>query len=325
MSAKCHINDTTNNYFFQEVPMPILTKDEYTAYIKNERDRSFPTPYELAYKSFCDLELINKGPHYFLTHASEVVDLMRAKCWEEFLIVEKEFTTRMLTHLINADCITNKTASEAVTWFASTYPDHIYALNLSNTQSRRSRAGKEFEAIIELILMGADLPMDSQGKIGKKIFLDKGLGKMVDVVTPGVIEFTIDKNDTILISAKTTLRERWQEVPEEMGRTGAGAMFLATLDENISNEVLETLYESNIRLTTTQRIKAQCYPNNRRVLTFEQLIEKCNEVSGTWEEYEFDQEIKEQLLNKFTELKNNNSNKTFISQYYQNRIDELTD
>ena len=42
----------------------------------------------------------------------------------------------------------------------------------------------------------------------------------------------------MLISAKTTLRERWQEIPEEMGRTGAREMFLVTLDDTISKEVI---------------------------------------------------------------------------------------
>ena len=46
-----------------------------------------------------------------------------------------------------------------------------------------------------------------------------------------------------------------QEVPEEMGRTGAREMFLATLDTSISSDVLNTLYEANIQVTTTKNIK----------------------------------------------------------------------
>ncbi|MDC4182994.1 type II restriction endonuclease [Mycoplasma bradburyae] len=103
--------------------------------------------------------------------------------------------------------------------FYSWITEHIYILTLSNTQSRRSRAGNEFEAIIELIFMGPEIPMDSQRNIGKNIFIEKELGKLVDIVSPGVIEYMINKRNTILISAKTTLRERWQEVPEEMMRT----------------------------------------------------------------------------------------------------------
>ncbi|MBR5495540.1 MAG: hypothetical protein IKV71_07950, partial [Psychrobacter sp.] len=76
------------------------------------------------------------------------------------------------------------------------------------------------------------------------------------------MEFEANKRNTVLISAKTTLRERWQEVPEEMGRTGAKEMFLATLDDTISNEVLNTLYEANINITTTKANKNEIYPHN---------------------------------------------------------------
>lgn len=126
----------------------------------------------------------------------------------------------MLQQLVKPEEVKNKAGIEAVTWFVETFPEEIYSLTLSNTQSRRSRAGKEFEAIIELILIGANIPIDSQGNIGKKAFVEKGLGKLVDIVSPGAIEYNLNKRNTVLISAKTTLRERWQEVPEEMGRTG---------------------------------------------------------------------------------------------------------
>ena len=84
-------------------------------------------------------------------------------------------------------------------------------------------------------MIGAGIPLDSQGNIGKQEFVNKGLGKLVDLVSPGVLEYIVNKRNTVLISAKTTLRERWQEVPEEMGRTGAREMFLATLDTSISS------------------------------------------------------------------------------------------
>ena len=136
----------------------------------------------------------------------------------------------MLKELVDDEYIKTLTPIEAITWFVEEFPEHIYALTLSNTQSRRSRAGKEFESTIELILIGAGIPLDSQGNIGKQEFVNKGLGKLVDLVSPGVLEYIVNKRNTVLISAKTTLRERWQEVPEEMGRTGAREMFLATLD-----------------------------------------------------------------------------------------------
>ena len=134
-------------------------------------------------------------------------------------------------------------------------------------------------------MSGAGISYGSQGKIGKETFLKKGLGKMVDLVVPGVDEYIINKRNTVLISAKTTLRERWQEVPEEMGRTGAREMFLATLDETISGEVLATLYEANIQVVTTKRNIESNYSNNPRILSFEKLLEIANDIVVSWDIY----------------------------------------
>ncbi|MBR2295674.1 MAG: hypothetical protein IJ869_07955 [Clostridiales bacterium] len=267
--------------------MSYIDLSTYQEYVKKERNRFFETPYNLVYHSFVNLGYDQKEPSYFISNASDIVEALRSECWNRFLPREKEFTSSMLSYLVNENDYLGMTPQESIISFAETYPDHIYQLSLSNTQSRRARAGKEFEAIIELILMGAGVSMDTQGNIGKKIFVDKGLGKLVDVVSPGVTEYIIDKNDVVLISAKTTLRERWQEVPEEMGRTGAKEMFLATLDESISDEVLNTLYESNIRITTTRNIKNKCYPNNKRVLDFERLLEICVKNYEQWTNYDY--------------------------------------
>ncbi|WP_272456958.1 hypothetical protein [Mycoplasma bradburyae] len=40
--------------------------------------------------------------------------------------------------------------------------------------------------------------MDSQGNIGKNIFIEKELGKLVDIVSPGVIEYMINKRNTLI-------------------------------------------------------------------------------------------------------------------------------
>lgn len=210
--------------------MANISLDEYKNLVKEKRKEGFKQPYDLVYDNFITLGYDKVPKEFFLSNASEVVEKLRNSCWSEFQPLEKDFTSKMLKELVDDEYIKTLTPIEAITWFVEEFPEHIYALTLSNTQSRRSRAGKEFESIIELILIGAGIPLDSQGNIGKQEFVNKGLGKLVDLVSPGVLEYIVNKRNTVLISAKTTLRERWQEVPEEMGRTGAREMFLATLD-----------------------------------------------------------------------------------------------
>ncbi|TPE57089.1 restriction endonuclease, partial [[Mycoplasma] falconis] len=142
----------------------------------------------------------------------------------------------MLSNLVNQEKIKNLSPFETIYYFSSEFAEHIYALTLSNTQCRRSRAGKEFETIVQFILMGCEIEFQTQVNIVKKQIMNKKLGKNVDFVLPDVIKFAKDKDKTILISAKTTLRERWQEVPEEMKRTGV--KHIITLDDSLSDKLI---------------------------------------------------------------------------------------
>lgn len=268
----------------------------YKQKITKERNLLFKTSFERAYQAFIELGYNKKEPSYFLDNASKIIEKMRKQCWLDFLTEEKLFTAHMLEYLIPFEKYNTSNCQEAIKHYVNVFPEHIYTLCLSNTQSRRSRAGKEFEHILELVLISAGVDFDSQGNIGKDNFIKKGLGKLVDIVSPGVTEFEINKRNTILISAKTTLRERWQEVPEEMGRTGAREMFLATLDDKISNNVLNTLYEANIQLTTTYDIKKNNLNNNNRIISFEELIKLCLENKQKWSDYKYSHEQTEQAI-----------------------------
>ena len=263
--------------------MSPVTLHEYQNMVKQTRAALFPSPFELVYTQFLKLGLDQRDESYFAAHASEIMEELRTQSWDAFVPLEREFTSNMLQKLVHAEDVVEMGAVEAITWIFNQYPEHIYQLSLSNTQSRRSRAGKEFEAIIELILLGAGIPLDSQGNIGKAFFVEKGLGKLVDVVSPGVVEYTKNKRMARLISAKTSLRERWQEVPEELGRTGAGEMFLVTLDSAASDQVLAQLYEQNIQLVTTRDVKDRAYQGNERVLTFEDMILELQKNFASWE------------------------------------------
>ncbi len=301
--------------------MEVKKLEEYLDDVKVERNSFFKSSFERAYQCFIELGYDKKESDFFINNASYVVEEMRKQCWQDFLEEERAFTIHMMKRLIDKDYVSALASDKAIEWYVETYPEHIYQLNLSNTQSRRSRAGKEFEDIIELILIGAGVPMDSQGNIGKESFVQKGLGKMVDAVSPGVVEFEENKRNTVLISAKTTLRERWQEVPEEMGRTGAREMFLATLDEKISDDVLNTLYEANIQVTTTKSIKESKYPNNSRVLSFEQLVQICLDNSRLWDGYKYTTEQVEQALELLSKQVKKHEEHEYVKNSFEKRIE----
>jgi len=303
--------------------MKKISIEEFRDIIKDERQRA-TSPYDLVYKGFLSLGYDNQEPLFFYQNASKTIEELRDFCWDNFIPEEKQISSNILRKLIDDSSINNLSPREAIEYFIDNYSQHIYQLDLSNTQSRRSRAGKEFEAIIELLLMGAEIPMDTQGNIGKKIFVDKSLGKLVDIVSPGVVEYVIDKNYTTLISAKTTLRERWQEVPEEMSRTGAREMFLATLDDSITKEVLNTLYEANIRIVTTKSNKQANYAAERRVIDFETLLSICSTNQQHWIIDTYSAEEKTAVISNIDKQIEKHKNHEFVCNYYRKRKEQFT-
>ncbi len=134
--------------------------------------------------------------------------------------------------------------------YAGRISPYIYALSLSNTQSRRARAGSTFESIIYELYDILKYPYSSQNKIGRKIFEEVGLGKKVDSVLPGIDEFKDRRNKTIIGTMKTTLRERWQEVAEEIERTKIPEIHLLTVDEVISKSKAKEMANHNIVIVT---------------------------------------------------------------------------
>lgn len=292
--------------------------EEFKKYYRKKRLEIFIKPYELAYKSFMDLNYNLKDKDFFLKNPSDVVINLRNKSWENFLISEKEFSALMYKHLADLDDYSNLDNKSSIHKFIDKNAQHFYELSLSNTQSRRSRAGTEFEAIVELIIMGAGLSIDSQGSLASGIFEKHNLGKAVDLVSPGVAEYKIQKRQVILISCKTTLRERWTEVIEEKTRTGASEVFLATLDKKISLNTMQTLQNNNVFPVTTKYNKDKNYKNNTIVLTFEELLQELKTKNNYWSKDKYTNNSLEEKINYIDQQKEKHKEKhQFVYDYYE--------
>lgn len=110
-----------------------------------------------------------------------------------------------------------------------------------------------------------------------------------------------------------------------MGRTGAREIFLATLDTSISSEVLNTLYEANIQVTTTKNIKNKYYTDNNRILTFEKLVEICLENTKYWKNFNYSIEQNKQRIDLITKQILKHSNHKFVEDYYRDRLKNIPD
>lgn len=79
--------------------------------------------------------------------------------------------------------------------FLDHHGSHLFELSKSHTNSRRSRAGNEFEFIMETILTRCGIMFDNQGVIGSKLFNTERLGKLVDFVIPGLLSITLKEEN----------------------------------------------------------------------------------------------------------------------------------
>jgi hypothetical protein len=168
--------------------------------------------------------------------------------------------------------------------YAGHISPYIYQLCLSNTQSRRSRAGKVFEGIIYSLYEYFNYAYESQSAIGKKAFSDLKLGKVVDSILPSTTAFSEFRNKTIVGSMKTTLRERWQEVVEEIQRSNLPNIYLLTVDTDISDAKAEQMAQHNIVLVVLRSVKEQGKLRNKRsIIDFETYFnEEIPKVLEYW-------------------------------------------
>jgi hypothetical protein len=123
----------------------------------------------------------------------------------------------------------------------------IDRIMLSASQQRKSRAGYSFEHHIEAMLEAGGIPFSKQVVIEAK--------KRPDFVLPSLSHLRRKLEGPargLILSAKTTLRERWKQVEREMGGSD---LFLATVDESIAANAIEDMASMNITLVVPESLK----------------------------------------------------------------------
>lgn len=230
------------------------------------RNIVFDSPAMLTEKVFHLLKYDTKNEAYFQANASDFITNMRKTCWEQRKLMESKFTNEALLMLLQDYDYSLLEPNAAICKFIEDNQTNLYNLFLSNTQSWRSTAGKEFECTLSLLLQHAGVKAELQSMSGK----EEKLPKAVNFVIPSARVYRSSPTKVILLSAKTTLRERWQEISGEMKRTNVSHIYLATLDENITNDTFSKLEKLNIILVTTKGNKA--YYQRSNILSFEEFI-----------------------------------------------------
>jgi hypothetical protein len=200
---------------------------------------------------------------YIRRNFDMLVDETEQETYAVYLEHEERYTRMVLTHLVEHLRQTGRIT--AVSDVAPAIADHHHALDrfyLSLSQSRRSRAGRSFEAIQRSLFRRLGYPFTEQPLLNGK----------PDFVMPSAEHYATNPMDCIIYTSKRTLRERWRQIVTE-GAKGYG-FFLATIDDKISTNQLQEMLNQRIYVVLPARIRDEVphYAEAPNVLSFRQFF-----------------------------------------------------
>lgn len=154
--------------------------------------------------------------------------------------------------------------------------EEIRRIFVSINSSVSSIAGKAFEKHIELWLYANSIPYIPQVKLDDKKIPDFTLPSREFYFLPDTVR---DLDDAMLLSAKTTLRERWSQILLEGKRVKT--RYLLTLDKGVSSDLLGAMKEKEVELVVTENDKREFYDSAENAIPFSSLHEVINDKRNT--------------------------------------------
>jgi len=140
----------------------------------------------------------------------------------------------------------------------------LYKVMLDASQQRKTRVGAGFEANIRRMLQAGHIPHAEQAVVSTR---------RPDFVLPNKNLYVNKSSDALVLAAKTTLRERWKQVPMEKRNC---TVFLATMDEKVTLSAVKEMAHLQIILVVPEAFKAKGnvieYAKESNVLTFRQFF-----------------------------------------------------
>lgn len=161
------------------------------------------------------------------------------------------------------------THSNAATAAVQGFPS-LDAVFLSASQQRKSRAGKSFESHLATLLRAGGVKYEAQAILGQR---------RPDFVLPDQATVALGSGrsyeDAAILSAKTTLRERWKQLTHERFNC---AIYLATVDDRVSKEALNELRIAEITLVVPESLKMRTaesfYSEDANVISFRTFFDE---------------------------------------------------
>lgn len=139
---------------------------------------------------------------------------------------------------------------------------------LSASQTRKARAGRSFEYHIETMLKAGHVPHDVQVIMTAK--------RRPDFILPSLKVYKQSGRiyeQALVLSAKTTLRERWKQVEGEINNCD---LYLATVDDKIAENAIQAMQEAGIKLVVPESLKTSTvtvYKEQKNVISFREFFD----------------------------------------------------
>jgi len=181
----------------------------------------------------------------------------------EYSIFRKYELRRRTTEVVSALL---STSDDLITSVVRGFPS-LDAVFLSASQQRKTRAGRSFENHIARTLRDGNVQFEEQAVMG---------GRRPDFVLPDsktLRKRQRDFNGAAILSAKTTLRERWKQLSREAFNA---QIYLATVDDRVAAHSIDEMAAQGIMLVVPEALKSSketCYPKNGNVISFRQFFD----------------------------------------------------
>jgi hypothetical protein len=199
-------------------------------------------------------------PYYIANPGDAIMEISRDIEYRIYKRYELRHRAAEVLRIVTTD------GGDLVTSIVRGFPK-LDATFLSASQHRKSRAGRSFEQHIGRLLTDGKVAFEEQTVTG---------GRRPDFVLPSLSELISGNrgfDDAMVLSAKTTLRERWKQVTLEKFKA---PLYLATVDDRVSGEAVDDMGKQGIQLVVPESLKVStetCYPKKDNVITFREFFD----------------------------------------------------
>lgn len=201
--------------------------------------RKIATPKEMLQNVLSNLGFPGKPTSYFEQHFN---DCLQAMMDEGLRLLHRE-QRKVLKEVMELSASFEETAPEKA--------DNILWKGIQSlTNQKRKRAGVHMELCVGWILRKCEIPIE-EGRV------ETGRS---DLICPNIETFRRNPELCIVLEFKRTIRERWKEVRDEISRSG-NHVWLLTLDDFISNDVVSLIAAGNITLYVPEAVHAKLNRN----------------------------------------------------------------